>query len=265
MKADLDLVRSKIEWANKHIANLGRECRTIFDPKPNNVIAQYDLQADKTVYQVVKLPNISADIFFIAGDAIHNLRSALDYLAWQLVLANNKVPRGGIGGTGFPIFESLKQYEAKAPGKIEGMCETAKKIIRGFDPYKGGNPVLWLLHDLDISDKHRLPISLAPFVHKWGVNLGSIADDLQQIWTGHNLPNMVWIPSLLPIPANVKNGDKLFELPGDSSKDEDVKIAFNVAFGEGRVPDGESLIESLQRFSHFIKDVVIGNLACCFE
>ena len=41
----------------------------------------------------------------MAGEIVHHLRSALDHLAWQLVLDGGGTPKKGAGGTGSPFSE----------------------------------------------------------------------------------------------------------------------------------------------------------------
>jgi hypothetical protein len=86
-----------------------------------------------------------------AGDAIHNLRSALDHLAWQLShwRTGKPGPRPG-----FPIGKSFEDYKAMKGRMVAGMSPDAKKAINDLRPYKGGNEPLWTIHHLDIVDKH---------------------------------------------------------------------------------------------------------------
>jgi hypothetical protein len=83
----IDKIRHKIERANKHIKDLDLVNRSFIDPEPYVVEPHYDPNwGDKgrTIYRVLGLPTIPDDISLITGDAIHNLRSALDHLAYSL-------------------------------------------------------------------------------------------------------------------------------------------------------------------------------------
>ena len=53
----------------------------------------------------------------IAGEAAHQLRSALDHLVWQLVIANTGATPTGTK-SGFPIFKNEKGYDKRAPSMI---------------------------------------------------------------------------------------------------------------------------------------------------
>lgn len=90
----------------------------------------------------------------VIGDAIHNLRSALDLLAVELARTN---PRNdhGVNGVRFPF--------CKEPSDLNEMIKRAKFTRAGpecvdaliaLKPYPDGNLALRALHDLDIRDKH---------------------------------------------------------------------------------------------------------------
>src|SRR5262249_28235966 len=96
----------------------------------------------------------------LIGDGIHNLRSALDHLAWQLVVANHSTPNSE---TGFPISDLPKNFKSLLHQRLGAASSQAKAVCEGLQPYRGGKDALWRLHRLDIADKHRLliPVALA--------------------------------------------------------------------------------------------------------
>ncbi len=157
MTADerLALIRRKIEWAETHFKNLEAvKCRFIQsapyaigsepDPKPGHEGLQR--------FFPTRIDEVEPSIALIAGDIIHNLRSALDHLACYLVeVGGNSVTTN----TMFPIFHGDSIDEPSFRRKVEGMRDTAKDEIRSSEPYKGGKGhYLWVLHKLDIADKH---------------------------------------------------------------------------------------------------------------
>lgn len=109
------------------------------------------------------------DIALAAGDCIHNLRSALDHIIYELSCHMRKKH---VGGTAFPIFINPKDWDAKSFGsrrfktysgcyKLRAIPDAARDWIELLQPYKGSDPMYWLrdslleLHKLDITDKHR--------------------------------------------------------------------------------------------------------------
>jgi hypothetical protein len=103
----------------------------------------------------------------LIGDALHNMRSSLDHLAWQLALKDGEPP----GYTAFPIFRNREDaIRTDASGnprrgsalyKIAGIRDPlARDAIESVQPYKSpdgpdGHP-LWILQTLNNADKHRI-------------------------------------------------------------------------------------------------------------
>lgn len=92
----------------------------------------------------------------LAGDAIHNLRAALDYVIYQLVLADGGTPTRA---TMFPILaEKPPKGFAQLPA-VAGITREAPLLnLESLMPYAGQpyGQKLALLHRLDIADKHHL-------------------------------------------------------------------------------------------------------------
>lgn len=100
------------------------------------------------------------------GDALHNVRSALDHLVWQLVLLNGQQPTRA---NQFPICDSEKEYlgdGGKRKGKQQACLQGVKpehvKLIDERQPYleplelgKKLHP-LSVLRDLSNEDKHQV-------------------------------------------------------------------------------------------------------------
>lgn len=112
---------------------------------------------------------IPDDLSLIAGDAAHNMRSALDHLAYQLVLLNNKTPSKR---TAFPIFDTRptsKGARQRFQAAIKLMRRDHQDAIKKLQPYLDKNDpgrlLLSAVNKLDITDKHRLLPPLLSFMH----------------------------------------------------------------------------------------------------
>jgi hypothetical protein len=98
----------------------------------------------------------------VLGDAIHNLRAALDHAYCIMVEANgNQVS----DWTHFPFRKSRKSLEDLINGhknsRLTPSDSVIDAIIGGIQPYETGNLGLYGLHLLDITDKHRVLIPMA--------------------------------------------------------------------------------------------------------
>jgi hypothetical protein len=94
----------------------------------------------------------------VIGDAIHNLRSALDHLAWQLVLLNGAEPSVR---TQFPIYDDEAAFGTDHARRLyEGMSEADIETIRSVQPFRqpAGEELHFLkvLQELSNIDKHRV-------------------------------------------------------------------------------------------------------------
>jgi len=81
----IDRILAKSERAERHIYDLQREWNTFKESNPYRVIHEDDINIGQRIYRICEVWEIPCRISIIAGDAIHNLRCALDHLAYQMV------------------------------------------------------------------------------------------------------------------------------------------------------------------------------------
>lgn len=139
----------RIERAERHLADFDRQVQEIAAACRKAVTIEKDEQRSELVFRLDPVPVLSDELSLIIGDAIHNARVALDYLAWQLVLV-----AGGTPGkeTSFPVLDRQKKSVIK-PAIPVG----AEKLLDQVQPYHQSQPwnhELAVLHELDIADKH---------------------------------------------------------------------------------------------------------------
>ena len=102
-------------------------------------------------------PHVPIEWSVILGEILYNLRSALDHLVWQLVVANGQTAGHH---NAFPIVNSERAWQ-KATKRLEGVTSEVKEKIRCLQPYTGGLNLpfdvrnFWKLHSLCNIDKHR--------------------------------------------------------------------------------------------------------------
>lgn len=95
----------------------------------------------------------------LIGDAVGNLRSALDYLT----VAFAHPLTGKTDGTGFPFADNANGFAGEVrAGRCFGPCEVAVQdfFINEVQAYNGGNGhAFWVLNKLRNIDKHRLLVA----------------------------------------------------------------------------------------------------------
>jgi hypothetical protein len=152
MKASVDGVRLKVERARHHLDAI-TELANAYRSTKYEVVREVNTNAGIVKY-FLKMPPCPRHFAATIGDCLHNLRSALDYLVYQLVLANNNTPSAS---NMFPICDSRDMFiKALKRDRLCGVSAKAKTIIEETQPYKASaNRVLWTLHQLENIDKHR--------------------------------------------------------------------------------------------------------------
>jgi hypothetical protein len=252
-----NLIRLKIKRADKHIAELQTAILAFKATDPHEVTAKRDPQTRKPIYYVHKADPVPEDIALIAGDVIQNLRSAVDHLAYQLVLAAGNTPDIA---TSFPIFDTSDKYESGKNGKVKGMDPVAIKAIDAVEPYKGGKgDILWRLHRLNNIDKHRLIFTcgISPGEFNFGRHIGP--ERLTALLDKQGIPKPPQFPDAY-VSFNERQmlnvGDELFIDAPDAEFNEKIEFLLDIAFSEPGIAEGESIIETIQRTADFVDNLI---------
>jgi len=232
---DLRGARLKVERAKKHIADLDAQRVTFLGTDPYYGVPRFNSEFNCTEYVVQSLPTIPECIPLILGDAVHSLRSALDYVACELVRSVGGAPKNVY----FPISESPEKYKTDSGGKTKGMPQEAKDYIDRMRPYCGGNDAFWAIHELDIIDKHRLLPTVGMNIGSWEANL--------------SLTPTMYTFNLSPI---LKEGTVIGSIPGNTEPDKRMSITADIAFGEPELLEGRPLIETLTALADMVEAVV---------
>jgi hypothetical protein len=163
-------IRLRMERASEHAANLRTEIAQFLATNPYAVTHEFDTQAMPNEFPpgppVVAIHRYRAQIkaevpdriSILAGDVLKDLRSALDYAAWQLALAQSDSPPPT---TAFPIFASEKLYRRDKARYIGGIDPSTHSLFDSVQPYHAGDKAtiqpLWILHRMANDDKHKVP------------------------------------------------------------------------------------------------------------
>lgn len=148
----LESAKLKLERAETHITHLEREFKAFVARKPHRFGVKHDQQTGQAFIQIRFVEPPPASLALIIGDAVHNLRCALDHTLWELV--------GLDGGTQdkhllFPIRDDRQKFEAAVNG-LQTPSPWLKDWLRAQEAFENGRGrLLHLLHALDIADKHR--------------------------------------------------------------------------------------------------------------
>jgi len=169
----LVLVRAKIERAKQNLFEMEKILIAGGDYVPG--LNMYVRSRKRKLGQFLTY-FISFDVLTAAGDVVHNLRGALDHLAYQMTLAHRpRTTEKELRDIYFPICKDKATYEKAAQGYKKFFGAEAIKLLDTLKPYKGGNEALSRLHDLNNFSKHRLLLTMERYVicsAKWHTRNG---------------------------------------------------------------------------------------------
>ncbi|PZU05997.1 hypothetical protein [Sphingomonas sp.] len=149
---------AKVAHANRHIAAFAQEAGRYFAKRPYQVVQTPHTDTGEPgyyLYERLGFPDRRLALFI--GDALHNLRSALDHLACACAIAQGESP----DHTQFPILLKETGLEQKLRKDLVKAGPVAIDLVGALAPTPLGNPMLAALHELDIIDKHRLILPVA--------------------------------------------------------------------------------------------------------
>jgi hypothetical protein len=203
----LQQARLKIRWADKHISKL----ESMIDALPDSSTATVEINPDGG-NEVIKYDfgDLLNDLALMAGDAIHNLKCALDY-TW-LETISICVPDAVGKFAKFPVYPTQDELEGALKGKKIDIADADlfDLVVNQIKPYAEGNFAIWPIHRLNIRDKHRL---LIPAVYYSSISGIETEDKLtgEISFGGHTLGTEQKPPLYIPIPMNlrVKNKGKV--------------------------------------------------------
>lgn len=252
---------AKIATAKDHIKRLEAELAKFFSSRPYTVATKLDPSTHRLTYFLSGVRPLPISVSTILGDALQNLRSALDHLAYQLFLA-------GTGGTQegfhiyFPIFDSAADYAKGAARKIRGLRAEAIRAIDEIKPYRGGNGALWRLHKLNNADKHRLLLTVGARYESMNICAVSHSDLLKMVAKQNPEADLSKIPmmdvflkpqdTLFPL----KLGDELFTDTPDAEPNPQIQFRFQVVLNEPDVAEGMDPLQTFKEICESVEKVI---------
>jgi len=154
MSHPLDDCRERVTGAREHLVDITRSVQEFLARNPYRLVQRDAPQTGERVLPV-QVREDSPKLATRVGEMAQHLRSALDYLSYQLVLANGETPTNA---TEFPILLEAQRYRMDAPRRIRGISAEAAAVIERLQPFNSPTPnrhALWVLQELNNADKHR--------------------------------------------------------------------------------------------------------------
>ena len=197
MIPNLSGVRTKLNRAQKHFDEVDAAVEsTLGAEKKREDAPPYKYEPRRCELSVFcpKPGPVDPALPVAIGDCIHNLRSALDHLAFQLAVLNNKASEAE-KKISFPVCLTRKEFDSFVGKKLAPFIDgKALAEIEELQPYNTGAvhdaDVLWVISQLDIIDKHRLLVVIARHLRPIGVKMSLPNGRLVTA----KLPDSEWAP-----------------------------------------------------------------------
>lgn len=203
MPPSLEDPRRKYERARTHYEPLTREIEAFEQSHPYRIRCEVDKDQGKYTFYVNDLAATGMDWGVRMGDLVHNLRSALDHLAVQLVALCTGQDPAAVEHVDFPIYSSPGDFVGWRSSLLGGAKQPKAPVpllpgylarLEELQPYNAGDPSIWgydhigfvilpgmleRISKLDNVDKHRV-------IHStWhGVELFPRKDHLPELPSG---------------------------------------------------------------------------------
>lgn len=235
--------RLKLQRAEEHLGQLITEHEAFLARNPYRMLAELDPDPEYQILwraKIVEPPPLERWSSLV-GECVHALRSALDHTAYALVQIN----RPGTEHAEFPIIKDKYVTDADGtrlrwpvvgPQKLPGVGRDARAQVKWLQPYRrrDGNERfdrLWVIHRMDIIDKHRRLNLVRPLVR----NIQYHTFDCD-IVTDERLAG--------PFEDGTPIAHYSVRQTGPNVKVR-AEFAFDVLFGEGEPLEGEPVMERL--------------------
>jgi len=230
----------KVKRANQHIDELQRVLLAFLKTDFYRLHIERDPDGRNNILKFETTKEMPCEVPLIIGDTIHNLRSALDLMAYEIVSLAGDTPdrqtQFHFRDTRDELIKTINSGKIKAAPRaiIDIIIDTIK-------PYEGGNDPLCALHNLDIMDKHKLLIPVASVT----ALVGASAED--ERGNRFEFVNLV-----------VGQGGKLNMVSTDSNLNitNQGQPSFDVIFSKGQIFDGQPVIPTLHNLSQLVSGVV---------
>jgi len=256
--ARLRHVSLKVERAKTHAVELGAALHRFFASTPYVVGTKHHPETRKLIYFVAAVRPAPDELPLLAGDAIQNLSTALDHLAYQIVCKDTADVPPNPRGIYFPIADDLGAYEASKARKLQGATVATLNRFDALRPYRGGNDNLWRLARLNNIEKHRLLFTVGS--QAAGVHLGQNMAALLPEGFAPQMASAMQSMNLYLIPADkgfpLQPGFELFIGQADEAPNPKQEFRFELVLNEPGIAEGMNLLDTVNALVIEVERVV---------
>lgn len=242
----------KVARAKTHIEDFKANVRAFQDAHPYECFTEINPGASHERLHKLKLvtalPEILAEIL---GDALNNLREALDYACHAIAVAAGKVRPGSAY---FPFAGAVDELDGKIAWNCKDIPQEIWPLLRAFKPYKGGNDLLWALNRIANKNKHAILIPHSIVVES-SRKLGLQHSDLA-----------TWVDLVSP-PVRLEYGkDQVVVITRSDARTDSYHkytISVGVSFDQVEVVADQEVAAVLDKFTGIVESILLALEAEC--
>jgi hypothetical protein len=229
--------RLKIKRANQHIGELNESLNAFV--KTDFCRISLENNGGKYIVKMDTTKPLPCEWPLIIGDAIHNLRSALDIAQCELVSLAGGAPTDW---TRFMFAENRNELIDKlGKGVLKGAPDVVVMIADVIKPYTTRDNPLAAMHSLDIADKHTLLLPVIGITQLRGMDatiagFGKLTNNTFSVSHG-----AIMFPVISDAPIQITR-------QGEPS--------FGITFGEGQPLEGQAIIPTFHQLSQLVSNVI---------
>lgn len=261
----LSTCRTKLERAAHHLSSFGALQEELKRANNDFIATRVSGDGSQREYFLQHDPIIPTGFATAAGDTLHNLRGALDHLAYSLSVAGPgglaALSNQDLKGIYFPITVGGRPEYRALPSRallLRYARQGVEPVLDAVEPYRGGaGDLLCSLSALNNIDKHRLLFTVALQVPSFDVG-NMMLEQMRKMAP----ENMAGFPAgsmpLFITPADkssLKAGDLVFAEPIESAT-ERVTFKFPIAIDEPTVLPVQPLLQLLGQMTEMVNGLL---------
>lgn len=233
MSVSFDDSKYGVAMAKDHIANLERQIAQFFKTEPYGQTVEIDIDTGEKIYKYKLTKPMPVRLKGIARDAVVNLRSALDQVMFAL---------GGRGNY-FPFSDNAREFETNMKGRCKNIPNEIKALVRGLEPYKGGDDLLYALNALSNTNKHGIitPVALC--------SGGITFNQATFIGGGPKVKTPIW--------DRTKNEMELFRVRPETYFDVNLSITAHIVICDVEIVDGQPVAAILNLLVSKVEGIIM--------
>jgi len=251
----LDGFDAKLARADAHRDAVRRALERVTQSEPDLIPGDFDTHAHLYVFRA-RRDSLNGDaVSPILGDCVHNLRTALDYIVWELALETARQGRGA-SSIEFPIFTDATKFAAGAPKKIGSLQQECRMSSRTYNLSRGRTVRRPILNGGSLRPNPSLSCttSTAGTKHR---SLNLTEDLISASLVGFERLGIIVPPTPAMLPGRFKEGDILaaVNIPlGRPDVEVFLRVAYDIAFERGGPAGGRPVLPTLRSIRHEVGD-----------